>query len=238
MIKEGTGAMDLQRTWRRFINGPYLTYSFIFIQTVVFVLGYLLPSLNLEARGVMYGPLVAFYHQWWRIVTPIFLHFSLAHYAINSIVLYFIGQQVEAIYGHWRFFILYLGSGIMGNVASFAFNQVGVQSAGSSTAIFGVFGAFLLLGFYFRNNPAIQGMVRQFALFVGMSLVFGLFDRSIDIWGHIGGIIGGMLLGNCVALPRKQGNYSIHTRIISGIIFAFLVVFCILYGLKKYRLLV
>lgn len=229
---------QLSSYWRRWTSGPYITYSFLVIQTVVYVLMFLFPQLGIEENGVMFGPYVYFYDQFWRFVTPMFIHFGFAHFAINSIVLYFIGQQVEAIYGHLRFFLLYIGSGIAGNALSFAFNSPYVRSAGSSTAIFGVFGAFLLLGVYFRNNPAIQGMVRQFALFVGMSLVFGVFDKSIDIWGHLGGIIGGLLLGNVVALPRKQGNYSIHTRILSGMVFAFLIGFCIIYGLKKYAELV
>lgn len=222
-------------TLKRWFNRPVVTYSFLAVQTVVYLLMFI-PSLQIEAQGVMFGPFVAYFHQYWRFITPIFIHFSLTHFAVNSIVLYFIGQQVEAIYGHWRFFILYLFSGVMGNAVSFAFNDAGIRSAGSSTSIFGVFGAFLLLGYYFRNNPANQGMVRQFALFVGLSLLFGIFDRSIDIWGHVGGVIGGLLLGNVVALPQNHGRFSIHTRVISGLFFGFLLVICLLYGLKKYGL--
>jgi len=68
--------------------------------------------------------------------------------------------------------------------------------------------------------------------------VFGLFDQSIDIWGHVGGIIGGLLVGNLLALPKNYGKYSIHTRIISGIVFVFLLVIFVIYGLKKYQILV
>lgn len=229
---------DLKRLQNQWKNGPYITYSLLAIQTIVFVVEYLLPSLQLQEKGVMFGPFVAYLHQYWRFITPIFLHFGLAHYAINSIVLYFIGQQVEALYGHLRFLALYLLSGILGNLFSFAFNTAGIQSAGSSTSLFGIFGAFLILGIYFRHNPAISGMVRQFALFVLLSLVFGVFDRSIDIWGHVGGIIGGLLLGNTIALPKNPGKYSPHSRILTGIIYGFLFVICFIYGLKKYGLLV
>ncbi|MGX7164799.1 rhomboid family intramembrane serine protease [Enterococcus massiliensis] len=223
---------------KRWLNKPFITYGFLGIQTIVFVITALFPHSSLESSGVMFGPFVYFYHEYWRFVTPIFIHFSLLHFAVNSIVLYFIGQQVEAIYGHWRFLILYLLSGVLGNAMSFAFNTAGVQSAGSSTSIFGIFGAFLLLGYYFKHNPAIQGMVRQFALFVGMSLLFGIFDQSIDMWGHIGGIIGGLLIGNILALPKNHGKFSIHARIISVLIFSFLIVLCLVYGLRKYSLLI
>lgn len=231
--------MDYQTKMKikRWMNKPFVTYGFLAIQTVVYAIIIFFPAASLESRGVMFGPYIYFYHEYWRFVTPIFIHFSLLHFVVNSLVLYFIGQQVEAIYGHWRFFLLYLLSGVMGNAMSFAFNTAGIQSAGSSTSIFGVFGAFLLLGYYFKHNPAIQGMVRQFALFVGMSLLFGVFDRSIDMWGHIGGIIGGLLLGNMLTLPKNHGNFSIHARILSTLLFVFLLAVCILYGLRKYSLL-
>lgn len=129
-------------------------------------------------------------------------------------------------------------SGVAGNLASFAMNQVGVLSAGASTSLFGMFGAFVILGFHFRNNPAITQMVRQFSLFIVLSLVFGGFDTSVDIWGHVGGVLGGLLLGNILGLPEQRGNFSIHQRIISGMIFIFLLVICLLVGLKKYGLLV
>ncbi|OTN77036.1 hypothetical protein A5886_002116 [Enterococcus sp. 8G7_MSG3316] len=221
------------RKWR---NQPFFTYLFLAIQTIVFILGYLIPTIQIS--GVMFGPYVAYMQEYWRFITPIFLHFGLAHFAINSVILYYMGQQVEAIYGHSRFFCLYILSGIMGNTMSFAFNQAGVQSAGASTSLFGLFGAFLILGLHFRNDYRIQAMVRQFALFVGLNLVFGLFDQSIDMWGHVGGIIGGLLLGNLFALPKNYGKYSIHTRIISGILFVFLLVIFVIYGLKKYQILV
>ena len=85
------------------------------------------------------GPFVVYLNEYWRFFTPIFLHFGLAHFAINSVILYYMGQQVEAIYGHSRFFALYLLSGIMGNTMSFAFNQIGVQSAGASTSFIRTF---------------------------------------------------------------------------------------------------
>ncbi|MFZ2671367.1 MAG: rhomboid family intramembrane serine protease, partial [Enterococcus aquimarinus] len=177
-------------------------------------------------------------HEYWRFVTPIFIHYGLMHFAINSVILYYMGQQVEAIYGHGRFFLIYLLSGVMGNVLGFAFNDMNVQAAGASTSLFGIFGAFIVLGIHFKNNPGIQAMVRQFSLFIVLNLVFGLFDQTIDMYGHVGGLIGGILMGNIVALPMRVGKtYSIHVRIISAMILLFLLFFCIVYGLKRYQVI-
>ncbi|MBD9903882.1 rhomboid family intramembrane serine protease, partial [Enterococcus faecium] len=157
---------------------------------------------------------------------------------MNSLILYFMGQQIEAIYGHWRFFLIYMFSGIMGNTASFAFNEANVLSGGASTSIFGLFGALFILGFHFKHNPAIQQLVRHFLLFIVLTFVFGLLDTSVDVWGHVGGLIGGLVLGNVLGLPKQQTSYSIHQRILSTLVFVFLFVICILLGLKKYGLLV
>lgn len=223
---------------RKIKNQPFITLGFLSIQTAVFIIAYLLPGLMIDFRGAMFGPSIALNNEYWRLITPIFIHYGLMHFAVNSVILYYMGQQVEAIYGHGRFFAIYLVSGIMGNVLGFAFNQVNVQSAGASTSLFGMFGAFVVLGFHFKNNPAIQGMVRQFALFIGLNLIFGMFDRTIDMYGHLGGLIGGVLMGNLVALPVRVGKkYSIHVRVISGMLLAFFLFFCLAYGLKKYSLL-
>ncbi|OJG12150.1 hypothetical protein RU93_GL000080 [Enterococcus aquimarinus] len=215
-----------------------MTIGFLSIQTAVFLLAYLLPGLLIEFRGSMFGPLIALNHEYWRFVTPIFIHYGLMHFAINSVILYYMGQQVEAIYGHGRFFLIYLLSGVLGNVLGFAFNDMNVQAAGASTSLFGIFGAFIVLGIHFKNNPGIQAMVRQFSLFIVLNLVFGLFDQTIDMYGHLGGLIGGILMGNIVALPMRVGKtYSIHVRIISAMILLFLLFFCIVYGLKRYQVI-
>ena len=224
--------------WNKLKNQPFVTIGFLSIQTAVFLLAYLLPGLLIGFRGSMFGPLIALNHEYWRFVTPIFIHYGLMHFAINSVILYYMGQQVEAIYGHGRFFLIYLLSGVMGNVLGFAFNDMNVQAAGASTSLFGIFGAFIVLGIHFKNNPGIQAMVRQFSLFIVLNLVFGLFDQTIDMYGHVGGLIGGILMGNIVALPMRVGKtYSIHVRIISAMILLFLLFFCIVYGLKRYQVI-
>jgi rhomboid protease GluP len=165
-----------------------------------------------------------------------FIHFGLTHFALNGVVLYYMGQQCEAIFGHVRFAIVYLLSGVMGNFASFAFNQPTTLSGGASTAIFGLFGAFLVIGMHYRDNGAVQALTRQFALFILMNLVFGLFDSTIDIWGHLGGIIGGALTGWAVAVPHAQDRFSTRARVTSGMFFIFAIVLFVFFGLRKFNL--
>lgn len=135
-------------------------------------------------------------------------------------------------------FLIYLFSGILGNAASFAFNDLGVLSGGASTSLFGLFGALFVLGFHFKNNSQVRQLIRHYMLFIVISFVFGLTDTSVDIWGHLGGIVGGLLIGNIIGLPQKVTNYSIHQKILSTIVFGFLLIICVLLGLKNYGLLV
>lgn len=216
---------------KRWSKKPLVMYFFLGLQTLVFI-RMLFPN-NYTALGGMYGPAIAMGDQYWRFFTPIIIHANLAHFAMNSVVLYFMGEQVENLYGHWRFFVIYLFSGMLGNLASFAFNTPGTLAIGASSSIFGLFGAFLILGKHFPENYVIQNLVKRFTLFVGFNLVFNLFDQGIDIWGHIGGLVGGLLLGGMVALPQAKERYSTSMRILATIIFLFIVGFCFALGLKN-----
>lgn len=213
---------------------PYIMYGIFVINTVVFLLQYLLPHLAIENHLGMFSPAVVLQQQYWRFITPMFIHFGLMHFALNSVVLYYMGQQCEAIFGHARFAVIYLLSGMMGNFASFAFNQPTTLSGGASTAIFGLFGAFLIVGRHYRDNQAVQALTRQFGLFILLNLAFGLFDSTIDLWGHLGGILGGALVGWALAVPNAKERFSTRARITASLLFIFAAVVLILFGLRKF----
>lgn len=145
---------------------------------------------------------------WWRLITPMFLHIGLMHILVNGVMIYYVGTQIESIFGHVRFLLLYLLSGVFGNLASFAFGSDQSISAGASTALFGLFGAFIMLGMAFKHNPFIQAMAKQFAVLVVINLVMDLFAQNIDIWGHLGGFAGGILLAFALGVPKRFGQIS------------------------------
>lgn len=226
-----------QMQLKRWLNKPFITYALVAIEVLVFVVGWLLPSLNLVYSGGMSRYAIIEFHQYWRFVTPMFLHFNLEHIVFNMIVLYFLGRQIEMLFGHGRFLAIFFFSGLLGNVFSFAFNNPNVLSAGVSTANMGLFGAFLVFGYHFRNNPAVSVMMRNFILLVFLNLISGLFI-NVDFYGHLGGLLGGALTAAIIALPKNRGNFSVHLRIISGVIFIFLCIICVLVALKSSGLLV
>lgn len=153
--------------------------------------------------------------QWWRLITPIFLHMNLTHIALNGVVIYFMGIQIEAMFGHWRMLVIYLLGGISGNVMSFALSNN--QSVGASTAAFALFGAFLMVGESFWENPVIRQLTGRFLLLTVMNLVFDMFSTGIDIFGHIGGLAGGFLIAYTLGVPRI-GKVASIKRIVATIV--------------------
>ena len=130
--------------------------------------------------------------QLWRLITPVLLHGSLMHIGFNMYALLAIGSGMESRMGHLRFLMLYLVAGFAGNVFSFYFSDA--NSLGASTAVFGLLaaeGVFLYLNkglFGQRAQKALSNivMVAVVNLFIGMS-------PGIDNWGHIGGLLGGLI---------------------------------------------
>ena len=144
--------------------------------------------------GANYAPYVTG-GDYWRLFTANFLHIGVLHIAFNLYALYIVGTEVEVFYGPWRFLVIYLLSGVSGAIASYAFTYG--LSAGASTAVFGLIGT--LVAFFTRNRAVFGEMSRRrltnLIVVIAINLFYGLSVSFIDIWGHIGGFIGGFNLG-------------------------------------------
>lgn len=183
----------------------YVTWTLLIITVGVFILETLAGgSQNIQVLvdfGAKTNALVQD-GQWWRLITPMFLHIGIFHIFMNGFTLLYVGQLLEPMIGHWRFFVIYMLSGIVGNLASFAFGANNVVSAGASTSLFGLFAAFLALGLIFRENHFMRELGKSFLGLIVINLIMDLTMTSIDIWGHIGGAIGGLLLGYALSFPK------------------------------------
>lgn len=131
---------------------PFFTYVFLAVQIAVFIImsltGGTQNTQNLIRFGAKYNPLIM-EGQYWRLITPVFIHIGIMHLFMNSLSLYYIGPLVERIYGKARFALIYLFAGFTGCLASFLFSPS--LSAGASGAIFGLFGALLYIGTAYRD---------------------------------------------------------------------------------------
>ena len=130
--------------------------------------------------------------QLWRFFTPMLLHGSILHIGFNMYALYIFGIGLERRYGHGRFLLLYILSGFAGSVFSFLFSTA--YSIGASGAIFGLVSAEGI--FLFQNRKlfgARFGRALNNVIFVvAINLFLGL-QPGIDNWGHVGGLMGGLI---------------------------------------------
>jgi rhomboid protease GluP len=160
--------------------------------------------------------------EWWRLVTSIFLHGGLLHFGFNSFVLLQLGPLVEETYGTEKFWVIYLWSGIAGNLAS-QLAQQRVPVVGASGAIVGLIG--LLLAYGIRRGGVIGGNIRsvmtRYAIYI---LVFSLLP-GISLLSHAGGFAGGFLLGLVIpagASRSRQAAAGFQMLAMAGVVLVLL----------------
>jgi rhomboid protease GluP len=167
--------------------------------------------------------------QLWRLITPLLVHGSITHIGFNMYALYVFGQNLEYQYGHGRFLLLYLLSGFAGNVVSFVMSPN--PSVGASTAIFGMVAAQGI--FIYRNRKFFgdraRGILMNIVFILGINLVLGL-SPMIDNWGHLGGLIGGLVFAWTAGPLWKmevdsQGYHLVDQQESHNIILGSLIVF-------------
>ncbi len=174
---------------------PYATYTLIGLTVFIYLLQLLGQQFNFDivtSLGVKYGYFIL-KGQIWRLVTPVFLHGSFLHIAFNMYALFNFGQGIEARFGRLRFLALYFLSAFAGNVLSFVLTPA--ASLGASTAVFGLLAAEGI--FLFQNRELLREQFRRVITSIlymaAINLIFGFTTSGIDNWGHIGGLLGGVL---------------------------------------------
>jgi membrane associated rhomboid family serine protease len=152
--------------------------------------------------------------EWYRLLTPIFLHAQLGqqlgilHILFNMYILRVYGPNVEEAYGPLRFVVLFLVTGFLGGAASYAFGACNTLGVGASGAIFGVVGVLLVILYNRRTSSFVADYMRSLLFFVGINLVFGFVVPGIDYLAHLGGLVSGVALGWGYdgAAPGKAGT--------------------------------
>lgn len=219
---------QLQRT-------PYVTYGILTITVVMFLImtfnGGSENPFTLIYYGAKVNELIVF-GEWWRLITPAFLHIGFTHMLFNGLIVYFLGIQLESIIGHSRFLLLYLLSGLLGNAASFALNTS--ISAGASTAVFGMFASTLVLAKLYPYHSSIQRLSRDYLVLIVINVVLGLFSTSIDNAGHFGGMLGGYLIMYAMSSKNALNNPP-KRRLLYGLAYIAIFIILILIGYTRTR---
>ena len=184
-------------------------------------------------------------NQWWRFVTPMFVHINILHLLINMFSLLVLGPFVEKLYGSAKFVVFWVVTGIAGSVGSyysvrpslahgllgsFIFHSADVPSAGASGALFGLVGVLFVFGIKFRHELP-EGFKRVFGTgllpIIFINLFIGFIGRSfIGNSAHLAGLFSGAALAIFVDFRRPGVRASITTiwRVLQVLALALIVV--------------
>lgn len=220
---------------RAILNRPYI-FTVVLLITNLFVFMLMWQSSGMTSdvlwQGFSEPVLVAYgaklnylinapHHQWWRFITPMFVHINLPHLLVNMYSLWIVGPYVEKLYGSAKFVVFWVLTGIAGVVGSylsvqphlakgglgrFLFKDTDVASAGASGALFGLVGVLFVFGIKFRRELP-EGFRRAFGTgmlpIIIINLFIGYVGRGfIDNAAHLGGLLSGAALATVVVYRR------------------------------------
>ena len=204
---------------------PYVSMLFIILNVFVYLLSIVNYNwiVNTFANYYLYVRQGEFY----RLFTSMFVHANIIHLICNMYALFVVGPLIEKYYGKLKFTLIYIGSGIIGSLFSVVLTNN--ASIGASGAIFGLFGALLYFGYKYRAT--LDGFLRSSivpTLFV--NLIIGFVIPGIDVIGHIGGLIGGLLLSYSVGVVNKENK---RDRINGVVVLILMIAFLVFMLMKK-----
>ncbi|WP_100445121.1 rhomboid family intramembrane serine protease [Glycomyces xiaoerkulensis] len=140
----------------------------------------------------------------YRLLTSTFMHFGVVHLLFNMVVLWILGRVLEKDLGSLRYLAVYLLSGLGGSVATYVFANPETWSAGASGAIYGLFGALIMVNRRLsRDNSGLY-------VLLGLNLALTFLVPTISITGHLGGLVGGALCGAVLSFTPRPHRRILH----------------------------
>lgn len=187
---------------------PVVTYSIIGVTVFVYLLQ-LIPALGVTS-ALQYAGLYSYpqFFEPWRMLTSVFVHATGGfpfHILLNMYTLWIFGSLLERMLGRWRFLVVYLLSGLAGSLGVLFLADPTIAVVGASGAIFGVMGAFLVI------HQRLGANMTQLVVLIGLNLVIGFFPGFSIAWqAHLGGLIGGALVGLIFVQTRKRNQQTLQ----------------------------
>lgn len=207
-------------------GAPVVTYSLIGISAVVYLIQFLTGSLLTGLFAFTPQALVVV-NEPWRMLTSLFLHGSVLHLLLNMYTLWIFGQLLEGLLGRWRFLGLYLISGLAGSVGVVLFGDPRSWVLGASGAIFGLMGAFVVIQRRFGAN------LTQLYVLLAINLAIGFLPGANISWqAHLGGLLGGALVGLIYLETRQRSRRGIQIAMLVALVVLLVVVAYLVARLK------
>ena len=187
---------------------PVVTYSIIALTALVYLLQFLPGVTRALQYAGLYSYSVAF--EPWRMLTSVLVHASPLHILLNMYTLWIFGSLLERMLGRWRFLVVYVLSGLAGSLGVLFLSAPTIPVVGASGAIFGVMGAFLVI------HQRMGANMTQLIVLIGLNLAIGFLPGfSISWQAHLGGLIGGALLGLIFVQTRKRSQQTMQVALLA-----------------------
>lgn len=187
------------------VNGSLIALNIIYFLYLE-IAGSSENTLFMLQNGAMYAPLVLGNHEYYRLLTSIFMHFGINHIFNNMIVLFALGDNMERALGSVKYLLFYLLCGVGANVVSMMFSMgssMQAVGAGASGAIFGVVGGLLYV--VAVNRGRLEDLsTRQLVVMIVFSLYLGFTSSGVDNVAHVAGLVIGVVLGSVFYRKPKR----------------------------------
>ncbi|WP_410769670.1 rhomboid family intramembrane serine protease [Fontibacillus sp. BL9] len=143
----------------------------------------------------------------WRLFASMFLHHDFGHLFSNCFAILVFAPPLERLLGHWRYALLYIGSGLIGNLISLEIYRQSTElhlSVGASGAVYGVYGAFLYIALLQRQLMDESSRKTLYSLLI-IGVVFSVIVPQVNWMAHFGGLVGGFFLyGIIIRLLKRR----------------------------------
>ncbi len=147
-------------------------------------------------------------NQWWRLITPMFIHFSFAHLAFNCLWLYILGEKIEKVDGSFIFFLLVVTSSFLSNFLQYFWTDSSLFG-GLSGVIYGLIGYCMILEMdsqydRYKLPPALYLFMIIWLIlgFIGLLDLFGF--GSVANFAHLGGLVSGVMFAMIYKMIFKR----------------------------------
>lgn len=207
---------------------PIVTYILMFICTVMYIITSFQSANPIKMDGTVLtnlGGLVKTKQvtDLYTLVTSVFLHADIFHFFFNMYALYVLGSQLESFFGKVKFSIIYIISGIIGNLFTLLFLPLDHVAVGASGAIFGLLGAMLYFGYHYRIYLS-EVLKTQIIPLIIVNFFISMLAGFNNI-AHFGGLFGGYLITKMVGVKYKSTTFDI----INGFVMSAILIIFLLY---------
>jgi len=182
---------------------PYISLGIVLINIIVFALccaGY---------TGIYDGGAVGLFYiekgQWYRLFTSMFLHADTDHIVSNMLLFVCLGDMLEPHIGRWKYTLVYLLSGVLGNVVSCFYEyyaEVSYISVGASGAIYGLIGVVLYL--VVKGDKSLGISISRIMLMVVYCIYSSFTEANINVAAHIGGLLAGYMCMLLMGIRKEK----------------------------------